>query len=109
MNTFTLILATLGISVIGWTVSFIATVIVAANEALPSFSWWALCYSLGCIIGVVLMVGSNAWHYVPATVGYLSAAVAITAKSVDGTINLNSAASRTASAGLIVVCAAFIA
>jgi SHO1 osmosensor len=108
MDRFTLRLATLGISIIGWTLSFIATIVAAAEAEIPSFTWWALCYSLACIIAVALMMRCNAWDYCLATIGYLSAAVAITTVSVDGTIRLNSAASRAASAGLIAVCAVFI-
>ncbi|KAL3965134.1 hypothetical protein ACCO45_002138 [Purpureocillium lilacinum] len=70
-------LATISISLLAWFITFISCIVsqiqATPDDKFPTFAWWAVVYSLFLIIGVFVVVASDAVHtYHVAVTGYLS-------------------------------------
>jgi len=73
-------LTTISIGLIGWIIAFAASLAANVSSNLfPHFAWWAIVYELGCIIGVIVVVGYDTIDaYRVALVGFLAAALSFT-------------------------------
>lgn len=81
-------LATIAISMLAWLITFISLVIaqvqVATLRELPPFAWWAVVYMIFLILGIFVVVASDATNnYHVAIVGYLAAGLILTSSSVN--------------------------
>ena len=45
---------------LAWLITFIASIISAVRDSFPNFAWWALAYLFCVIMGVFVVVGSDA-------------------------------------------------
>ncbi|PYI05305.1 high osmolarity signaling protein Sho1 [Aspergillus sclerotiicarbonarius CBS 121057] len=97
-------LATTSISILAWLIAFISSVVTGIHGGYPTYSWWAVAYSFCCIVGMMLVFGTDTGTvYNIAIVGYLSAGLVITTISINTLVYANSAASQAAGAGFILL------
>lgn len=47
---------------LAWLITFIASIISAVRGTFPNFAWWAIAYLFCVIMGVFVVVGSDATH-----------------------------------------------
>lgn len=47
---------------LAWLITFIASIISAVKGGFPNFAWWAIAYLFCVIVGVFVVVGSDATH-----------------------------------------------
>ena len=47
---------------LAWLITFIASIISAVRTSFPNFAWWAIAYLFCVIVGVFVVVGSDATH-----------------------------------------------
>ena len=47
-------------SQLAWLITFIASIISAVKGSFPNFAWWAIAYLFCVIMGVLVVVGSDA-------------------------------------------------
>lgn len=45
---------------LAWIIAFVGSIIGALHGDFPNYTWWALVYYFCCIVGVVIVVGSQA-------------------------------------------------
>ncbi|KAJ6446864.1 Osmosensor, Mos1 [Purpureocillium lavendulum] len=101
-------LATISISLLAWFITFISCIVsqIQATQAdkFPSFAWWAVVYSLFLIIGVFVVVASDAVHtYHVAVTGYLAGGMVLVTSSVNSLVYSKSGAREAAAAGFILL------
>ncbi|KKA27581.1 hypothetical protein TD95_001428 [Thielaviopsis punctulata] len=101
-------LATLSISMLAWSIVFIASIISqiqTTNRAFPPFAWWSTVYLFFVICGVFVVIASDSIQtYHVALVGYLSAGLILGSSSVDNLIYSNRGPFQAAAAGFILLC-----
>jgi len=54
---------------LAWLIAFIASVVSKARSEFPNFAWWTLAYYLCCIVGVLIVVGSDSTQTYHVAVG----------------------------------------
>jgi SHO1 osmosensor len=82
----------------------IAQVQVPSTRDLPPFAWWAVVYMLFLVIGIFVVVASDAIStYHVAIVGYLAAGLILTSSSVNFLIFSSRGAFQAAAAGFILM------
>ncbi|KAI9745363.1 MAG: Transmembrane osmosensor [Candelina submexicana] len=97
-------LATISIAILAWLLAFIASVISDVRSPYPNFAWWTIVYLFFCIVGVIIVVASDAVHvYNVAVVGFLAAALVFTSSSVNTLVYSPNAAEEAAAAGYILL------
>lgn len=97
-------LATLSVSILAWLIAFISSIIANVQTIFPNLVWWTVAYTLLCIIGLVMVIGSDTSHfYSGAIVGYLSYALILTTLAVNSLIAQPQAAKQAAGAGFILL------
>ena len=95
---------------LAWFIAFIASIIGRladtpdGENAFPTFVWWAIVYSLGLIIGVFVVVASDAVHtYHVALTGFLGGGITILTSSVNLLVYSKNGAREAAAAGFILL------
>ncbi|KAH7063217.1 high osmolarity signaling protein sho1 [Macrophomina phaseolina] len=97
-------LSTVSISILAWIIAFVGSIIGALHGDFPNYTWWALVYFFCCIIGVVIVVGSQAEDtYHVAVSSYLAAGLVFTSSAVNATVYQNDSAKEAAAAGYILL------
>ncbi|PWY75144.1 putative high osmolarity signaling protein Sho1 [Aspergillus heteromorphus CBS 117.55] len=97
-------LATVSISILAWLIAFISSIITGIHGGYPTYSWWAVAYSFCCIVGMMIVFGTDTGTvYNIAIVGYLSAGLVITTISINSLVYSNNAANQAAGAGFILL------
>ncbi|KAH8701802.1 putative high osmolarity signaling protein Sho1 [Talaromyces proteolyticus] len=97
-------LATISISLLAWIIAFISSIIADVETLFPNLVWWATVYMLLCIIGVIIVVGSDtSLTYGVAIVGYLSSGLVLTSLAVNSLVSEPQAAKQAGSAGFILL------
>ncbi|KAL1957734.1 hypothetical protein VTO42DRAFT_5577 [Malbranchea cinnamomea] len=101
-DTFALI--TVSVSLLGWVIAFISSIVADVQKDYPNLSWWGVVYSLCCIVGVTIVLGSGTSHiYGVAVVGYLAAGLCFTALSINNSVYERNGAMQAAAAGFILI------
>ncbi|KAK3046766.1 Transmembrane osmosensor [Extremus antarcticus] len=97
-------LATIGIALAGWLISFVSSIIADISNDFPNFAWWTLVYMFGVIVGVVVTVATNSIAtYHVAIVGFLAAGLVFTTSSVNSLIYYPEGSKEAAAAGFILL------
>ncbi|QKX63530.1 uncharacterized protein TRUGW13939_10701 [Talaromyces rugulosus] len=97
-------LATISISILAWIISFVASIIANIQVDFPNLVWWATAYMLLCIIGVIVVIGSDtSLVYGVAITGYLSSGLVLTSLAVNSLVSEPQASKQAASAGYILL------
>ncbi|CAM1506324.1 Fc.00g059650.m01.CDS01 [Cosmosporella sp. VM-42] len=103
-------LATISIGILAWFIAFISSIIGRladtpdGENAFPTFVWWAIVYSLALIIGVFVVVASDAVHtYHVALTGFLGGGITILTSSVNLLVYSKNGAREAAAAGFILL------
>ncbi|KJZ72533.1 High osmolarity signaling protein MOS1 [Hirsutella minnesotensis 3608] len=105
-------LATISISLLAWLITIVACTISQiqsssvpdGSDPFPAFAWWAVAYSLFIIIGVFVVVASDAVHtYHVAVTGYLGGGMVLVTSSVNSLVYSKSGARQAAAAGFILL------
>lgn len=50
------------LSQLAWIIAFISCIVSDVEAKFANLSWWAVAYMLLCIVGIVVVVGSNTSH-----------------------------------------------
>lgn len=53
-------LSALTVAQLAWIIAFVGSVIGSLHGDFPNYTWWALVYFFCCIVGVIIVVGSQA-------------------------------------------------
>ncbi|KAI5467825.1 high osmolarity signaling protein SHO1 [Mariannaea sp. PMI_226] len=101
-------LATLSIATLAWGITFVGSIIgqiqSGNGDSFPTYAWWACVYNLLLIIGVFVVVGSDAIHtYHVAVTGFLAAGIITTTSSINLLLYSNSGPRQAAAAGFILL------
>jgi SHO1 osmosensor len=99
-------LATISISGLAWLISFFASIFgqIQTGINFPTYTWWAVVYYFFLIIGVFIVVASDATQtYHVAVVGYLACGLVLSSSSVNGLVYANNGAKEAAAAGFILL------
>lgn len=49
----------LTVAQLAWIIAFVGSVIGSLHGEFPNYTWWALVYFFCCIVGVIVVVGSE--------------------------------------------------
>jgi SHO1 osmosensor len=109
-------------SQLAWIISFVASIIANIQVDFPNLVWWATAYMLLCIIGVIVVIGSDTslvygvavwpWQlFLKAAcesnnkqiTGYLSSGLVLTSLAVNSLVSEPQASKQAASAGYILL------
>ncbi|KAK1758017.1 hypothetical protein QBC47DRAFT_132207 [Echria macrotheca] len=99
-------LATISIAALAWIIAFFGSIFahIQTRPTFPLFTWWTVVFYFFAIIGIMIVVASDATQtYHVAIVGYLGAGLILSTSSVNGLIYSNNAAREAASAGFILL------
>jgi SHO1 osmosensor len=98
-------LATISISALAWIIAFFGSVFAHIQTAnFPLFTWWTVVFYFFAIIGIFVVVASDATQtYHVAIVGYLGCGLILATSSVNGLIYTNNGAREAAAAGFILL------
>jgi SHO1 osmosensor len=99
---------------LAWFITFVSCIIgriqqnsdadLAKNDPFPTFVWWSCIYCLCLIVGVFVVIGSDAVHtYHVAVTGYLAAGIVLVSSGINQLLYSNSGAREAASAGFILL------
>lgn len=102
-------LTSLSISLLAWLITFISSVIAKVQTEFANFHWWAITYSLLCIIGAAFVMSTASSHvYGTAMVGYATGGMVLTTWATDALITSQYGARQAAGAGFILLSMTFI-
>lgn len=112
----------LTVAQLAWIIAFVGSVIGSLHGEFPNYTWWALVYFFCCIVGVIIVVGSESedtYHVAvrsprlaPRTIpylileqvsSYLAAGLVFTSSAVNATVYQNDSAKEAAAAGYILL------
>ncbi|KAF7503488.1 Transmembrane osmosensor [Endocarpon pusillum] len=97
-------LATISIAILAWLIAFISSVIADIRSPYPNYAWWAIAYMLCAIIGVTVVIASDAANtYSVAIVGYLAAGLVFTTSAVNTLVYSPEGPKEAAAAGFILL------
>ncbi|OJJ48312.1 hypothetical protein ASPZODRAFT_62530 [Penicilliopsis zonata CBS 506.65] len=97
-------LATISISILAWLIALVASIIADIQSDYANYAWWAIAYMFCCIIGVIIVVGSDTGVvYGVAVVGYLAAGLVFTTLAVNTDVYQPQPAKQAAGAGFILL------
>lgn len=97
-------LATISIAYLAWLITFIASIISAVKGDFPNFAWWAIAYLFCVIVGVFVVVGSDATQtYHVAIVGFLAAGLTYSTSIINDLVYSPQGDREAAAAGFILL------
>lgn len=94
---------------LAWVITFISCIVAQIQaddkqDPFPTFAWWGAVYSIFLIIGVFVVIASDAIHtYHVAVTGYLAGGMVLVTSSVNSLVYSKSGAREAAAAGFILL------
>ncbi|KAI9654078.1 MAG: Transmembrane osmosensor [Bathelium mastoideum] len=97
-------MSTVSVSILGWIIAFVASIISATHGNVPNFVWWSIVYMFFCIIGVLATVATDSvFTYHVAITGFMAAGLVFNTSSVNSLVYSSDGAKQAASAGFILL------
>ncbi|KAI9698563.1 MAG: Transmembrane osmosensor [Bogoriella megaspora] len=97
-------MSTISVSILGWIIAFVGSIISAIHGNFPNFVWWAIVYMFFCIIGVLATVATDSvFTYHVAITGFMAAGLVFNSSSVNSLVYSSDGAKQAAAAGFILL------
>ncbi|KAL9084380.1 MAG: hypothetical protein Q9165_008094 [Trypethelium subeluteriae] len=97
-------MSTISVSILGWIIAFVGSIISAIHGNFPNFVWWAIVYMFFCIVGVLATVATDSvFTYHVAITGFMAAGLVFNSSSVNSLVYSSDSAKQAAAAGFILL------